>query len=73
MASVTADSNCSAIVRLEGGASFDADGDALTFTWSGPFGTVSGASAAVSLAAGTHVVTLTCGMAGAAHPPTRSS
>jgi len=56
---VTADGSCSAVVRLDGGASSDADGDRLTFTWSGPFGTVSGASASVSLPAGTHVVTLT--------------
>jgi len=56
---VTADGTCSAIVRLDGGASSDADGDPLTFTWSGPFGTISGAAASVSLPAGTHVVTLT--------------
>jgi len=56
---VTADGNCSAIVRLDGGASSDADGDPLTFTWSGPFGTMSGAATSVSLPAGTHVITLT--------------
>jgi len=56
---VTADGSCSAIVRLDGGASSDADGDPLTFTWTGPFGTVSGSTAAVSLPAGTHVITLT--------------
>jgi hypothetical protein len=56
---VTADGSCSAVVRLDGGASSDADGDPLTFTWTGPFGTVSGSTAAVSLPAGTHVITLT--------------
>ena len=56
---VTADGSCSAIVRLDGGASSDADGDPLTFTWTGPFGTVAGSTAAVSLPAGTHVITLT--------------
>ena len=56
---VTADASCSAIVRLDGGRSSDADGDPLTFAWTGPFGTVSGATASVSLPAGTHLVTLT--------------
>jgi len=56
---VTADGSCNAIVALDGGASSDGDGDPLTFTWTGPFGTVSGATASVSLPAGTHVITLT--------------
>ena len=56
---VAADGSCSAVVRLDGSASSDADGDPLTFTWTGPFGTVSGATAAVSLPAGTHAITLT--------------
>jgi len=56
---VTADGSCSAVVRLDGGRSSDADGDPLTFTWIGPFGTVSGSTAVVSLPAGTHVITLT--------------
>ena len=42
---VTADGSCRALVALDGGASSDADGDPLTFTWTGPFGTLSGASA----------------------------
>lgn len=56
---VTADTSCRAVVALDGRASSDADGDPLTFTWSGPFGTVSGALASVSLPAGTHMITLT--------------
>jgi hypothetical protein len=56
---VTADGSCRAIVTLDGGASSDADGDLLAFTWTGPFGTLSGATASVSLPAGTHVITLT--------------
>jgi hypothetical protein len=55
---VTADATCLAAVALNGQGS-DADGDPLTFTWTGPFGTASGASVSVSLPAGTHVITLT--------------
>jgi hypothetical protein len=54
-----ADGSCRAIVALEGGASSDPDGDPLTFTWTGPFGTLSGATASVSLPTGTHLITLT--------------
>ena len=54
-----ADGSCVAAVALDGGASWDADGDPLTFTWTGPFGTVSGATASVSLPAGAHLITLT--------------
>ena len=56
---MTAGGSCRAIVALDGGASSDADGDPLTFTWTGPFGTVSGTTASVELPAGTHVITLT--------------
>ena len=56
---VTAAGSCSAIVALDGSASSDPDGDPLTFTWTGPFGTVSGPTASVSLPVGTHVITLT--------------
>jgi hypothetical protein len=56
---VAADAACRATVILDGSASSDGDGDRLTFTWTGPFGTVSGATASVSLPAGTHVITLT--------------
>jgi hypothetical protein len=57
----TADGSCRAIVALDGGASSDPDGDPLTFTWTGPFGTLSGATPSVSLPTGTHVITLTVG------------
>jgi hypothetical protein len=56
---VTAEANCCAIVQLDGGGSSDADGDPLTFTWTGPFGTASGATPSVTLAAGTHLIALT--------------
>ena len=56
---INAGSNCAATVTLDGSGSSDADADPLSFTWSGPFGTVSGVNAAVSLPAGTHVITLT--------------
>jgi len=55
---VTADSNCGAAVTLHGSGS-DPEGDPLTFVWSGPFGSASGASVTVSLAAGVHEITLT--------------
>jgi serine protease len=56
---LTADASCHAMVALDGSGSSDADGEPLSFTWTGPFGAVSGASASVSLPAGTHVITLT--------------
>ena len=49
---------CSVEVTLNGTGS-DPDGDALSFTWTGSFGTVSGASQVLTLPAGTHVITLT--------------
>ena len=55
---VDASSACSATVTLRG-SGFDPEGDSLTFVWSGPFGVVSGATAVVSLPAGSHVLTLT--------------
>jgi hypothetical protein len=44
---------------LDGTRSADPDGDPLAFTWSGPFGTATGASVSVSLPLGAHTVTLT--------------
>lgn len=56
---VNADAGCAAAVTLNGGASTDPDGDALTSLWSGAFGSASGPTPSVSLAPGTHVITLT--------------
>ena len=56
---VVANSSCAAVVALDGTGSSDPEGDALTYRWTGSFGTVSGATASVSLPAGTHVITLT--------------
>ncbi len=46
-------------VNLDGSGSSDADGDPLTYTWSGSFGSTSGETPTVSLAPGSHTVTLT--------------
>ncbi len=46
-------------VKLDGTGSTDPDGDALTFIWTGPFGTVSGPTPTVFLPLGTHTITLT--------------
>jgi hypothetical protein len=56
---VACGTDCTASVLLDGSGSSDADGDALTFEWSGPFGTATGVSPLVTLPLGTHVVTLT--------------
>jgi len=52
-------SNCTAQVMLDGGASSDADGDTLTYNWTGPFGTATGPSPVVTLPLGTFTITLT--------------
>jgi hypothetical protein len=54
-----AGANCLAVIALDGAGSSDPESDPLTYSWTGPFGTVSGAAASVSLPADTHVITLT--------------
>ena len=45
-------------VVLDGTGSNDPDGDVLTYTWTGLFGTASGANPTVSLPLGTHTIAL---------------
>jgi pimeloyl-ACP methyl ester carboxylesterase len=56
---VEATSVAGAHVRLLGVLSEDLDGDALTYTWTGPFGQLSGFDNTVQLPIGRHSVTLT--------------
>jgi hypothetical protein len=56
---VTCDASCLAAVLLDGRASSDPNGDQLTFTWTGPFGTASGPTPSVSLPKGQNEITLT--------------
>lgn len=48
-----------ASVTLNGSGSSDPNGDPLTFTWTGPFGTATGATPTVTVPLGAHVITLT--------------
>lgn len=50
---------CRARVKLDGRGSSDPDGDTLTYTWTGPFGTRSGKTPQVVLPLGAHTITLT--------------
>jgi Carboxypeptidase regulatory-like domain len=56
---VSANNACLAPVILDGTGSMDPDGDALAYSWTGPFGTLSGAIQTVSLTLGAHVISLT--------------
>jgi hypothetical protein len=48
-----------AAVTLNGTGSSDPDGDELTYTWTGPFGTVTGPTPTVTVPLGSHTITLT--------------
>jgi hypothetical protein len=50
---------CGSSVTLNGSGSSDSDGDALTYTWTGSFGTLTGKVVTTTLARGTHAVLLT--------------
>jgi len=56
---VEAASPAGALVGLDGTASSDPDGDPLTFNWSGPFGTLTGAIVNAPVPLGTYEITLT--------------
>lgn len=55
----SAGDDCLGTLSLDGTGSSDPDGDALTFTWTGPFGTASGPTPEVILGLGTHTISLT--------------
>jgi Bacterial surface protein, Ig-like domain/PKD domain len=57
---LAADSACQATAQLDGSASFDPDGDPLTFSWASPsFGQLSGPIVDADFPPGFHLVTLT--------------
>ena len=55
---VSAGGACNAAVTLDGTGSTDPDGDVLSYTWTGPFGTKDGPNPSVILSLGTHSITL---------------
>jgi probable HAF family extracellular repeat protein len=56
---VEATAAAGASVTLNGAASGDPDGDVLTFTWTGPFGTATGQTPTVTVPLGVQSITLT--------------
>ena len=57
--SVMADPSGNVNIALDGSGSRDADGDPLTYTWTGPFGVASGVAPTVSLGVGNWNIQLT--------------
>jgi len=55
---VPAGATCAASVSLDGTGSSDPNAGSLTFTWTGDFGTASGATPTVALSMGSHTITL---------------
>ena len=55
---LVATSPSGAIVTLDGSGSSDPDSDALSYDWTGPFGTATGIAPMVTLGVGSHVILL---------------